>query len=355
MPAIVRRFAGILALNCTIVLTLVVIVWVLSDAPLSAILHSNLTIAFLYANCIGTLAALCLPALAPYVSGWPAPWNWLVILAALLVLNAMGCALAGAVIYGLGLFPKHQFWFYFARGTRLATLITVAFGMSCFVYETYRHRLTAATEALKVRELERERAVKLATEARLASLESRIHPHFLFNTINSVLALIREDPVKAERMLERLAAVLRFSLDSIDHGLVPLGQELKIVADYLEIEHARFGDRLRYTIEVPAEALECDLPPMAIQTLVENSVKHAIATRREGGEIRISSSVEAGQVTIVVRDPGSSLSVPEIKPGRGLENLQSRLAVLFGDAAALALNGSEVRVRVPVRSAMGRA
>src|SRR5205823_3935058 len=124
---------------------------------------------------------------------------------------------------------------------------------------------------------ERERALKLATEARLSSLESRIHPHFLFNTLNSISSLIQEDPVRAERLIERMAALLRFSLDSTNAGLVPLYQEMKIVRDYLEIERARFGDRLGFEVNIPAEFDRFEVPPLAIQTLVENSVKYAVS------------------------------------------------------------------------------
>src|SRR5437764_15089871 len=102
---------------------------------------------------------------------------------------------------------------------------------------------------MRTRQLEEASARKLATEARLSSLESRIHPHFLFNTLNSISSLIREDPVRAERTVERLAALLRYSLDVNARGLAPLRHELKIVRDYLEIEHTRFGERLRYSVE----------------------------------------------------------------------------------------------------------
>ena len=124
----------------------------------------------------------------------------------------------------------------------------------------------------------------------LASLESRIHPHFLFNTLNSISSLIPEDPARAERLVEQMAALLRFSLDANQSGLVPLASELKIVGDYLEIERARFGDRLRYQIDVPADLNESQIPPLSLQTLVENSVKYAIAPDRAGGEIRITGA-----------------------------------------------------------------
>ena len=118
-------------------------------------------------------------------------------------------------------------------------------GSAITIYETLSHRLQAATLELRTRELAEERHRKLASEARLSSLESRIHPHFLFNTLNSISALIREDPAQAERTVERLAALLRYSLDSNARRLVSLRQEMRVVQDYLEIQKTRFGDRLQ--------------------------------------------------------------------------------------------------------------
>ncbi len=187
------------------------------------------------------------------------------------------------------------------------------------------------------KELERERALKLATEAQLASLESRIHPHFLFNTLNSISSLIPDDPARAERLVEQMAALLRFSLDANQSGLVPLSAELKIVADYLEIERARFGDRLRYQIDVPADLNDSRIPPLSLQTLVENSVKYAIAPDRTGGEIRITAARSGGAFRVEVSDPGPAFQLESAPPGHGLDNLKDRLLAVFGGQAALVL------------------
>ncbi len=201
-----------------------------------------------------------------------------------------------------------------------------------------------------------ERAVlakKLATEARLSSLESRIHPHFLFNTINSVSSLIQEDPKGAERLLERMSALLRFSLDSSQNGAVPLGTELKIVTDYLEIEKVRFGNRLRYAIDFPEAMAPVEIPPLSVQTLVENSVKYAVAPRREGGTVRVSGTVDGERLRLCVWDDGPGFTVDAMSPGHGLDNLQARLLTLYGTDAALdvrrAPDGMAVTVSLPMQ------
>jgi two-component system, LytTR family, sensor histidine kinase AlgZ len=190
-------------------------------------------------------------------------------------------------------------------------------------------KLRSATLDLRTRQLEEERARKLAAEARLATLESRIHPHFLFNSLNSIAALIREDPAGAERMTERLAGLLRYSLDTNSSALVPLEQELRLVRDYLDIERTRFGERLRFSVDAPAQIADLKVPPLALQTLVENSIKYAIATRREGGEIRVAARREGDLAVLEVSDDGPGFEAGALKPEHGLDNLRERVAGLF--------------------------
>ena len=140
--------------------------------------------------------------------------------------------------------------------------------------EIGRSRLVAATLALRTKERDEAEARRVATEAQLASLESRVNPHFLFNTLNSIAALVRDDPAAAERMTGQLAALMRSSLYQ-QTPLVTLDEELRIVRAYLEIEQVRFGDRLHYRFEVTEDATAALVPRLAVQTLVENSVKYA--------------------------------------------------------------------------------
>jgi LytS/YehU family sensor histidine kinase len=201
---------------------------------------------------------------------------------------------------------------------------------------------------LRTRQVEQERAQKLLAEAQLSALESRIHPHFLFNTLNSIAALIPRDPKRAEDMIGKLASLLRFSLNAGQTGLVPLGQELQTVRDYLEIEKARFDTRLSYTIAVPAEAENIGVPPLSVESLVENSIKHVIARRREGGEVRVSASMQWDRLEIEVSDSGPGFAMDLVPAGHGLDNLSGRLTLLFGGEARLETvrNGKYATVRV---------
>jgi two-component system sensor histidine kinase AlgZ len=266
----------------------------------------------------------------------------------LLCTSFFGCLVGAGILYLIGLVPKGDYWIEFRGSVGLCVVLTLTFGLSMHFYEETRLRLEAATVELHRHAMEEERAHKLLAEARLSSLESRIHPHFLFNTLNSIASLIPKDPKQAEDLVGKLASLLRFSLNANQTGLVPLSQELKLVRDYLEIEKTRFGARLRYEIQVPAALDNQGVPPLSLQSLVENSVKHVISPRPEGGRILVTASQEEARVSLEVRDDGPGFDLASIPAGHGLENLSDRLALLFGPQATLqaARDGTQAVVRV---------
>jgi LytS/YehU family sensor histidine kinase len=213
--------------------------------------------------------------------------------------------------------------------------------------------LTALRARVATSETAERHALSLAADARFASLESRIRPHFLFNALNSAIALIPEDPRRAEDVLERLAALLRFSLDAQIAGLVPLREELRIVVDYLEIEHARFGERLAYEIDVPEDLQDTQVPTFSVQTLVENSVKYAVAPRACGARIVVRGRRAEGTLRLEVSDDGPGFAASAWIPGHGLEGLRTRLDAIYGDSARLVApaevaSGATVQIEVPV-------
>jgi len=262
-------------------------------------------------------------------------------------------AVAGSLAGGLGLevagiIPHSEYWLEFRGTLPFAIVISLMIGLSTTTYETLRYKLQAATLELRTRQVEQERAYKLLAEAQLSSLESRIHPHFLFNTLNSIASLIPSAPQRAEDTVGKLASLLRFSLNANPSGLVPLGQELKIVRDYLEIEKTRFGARLRYEIVVPEMLADVKVPPLALQSLVENAVKHVVAERPQGAAIQITGSRTSDRIQLEVIDDGPGFSLDAITPEHGLGNLIARLQILFGDAGQLEVTrvGDKTAVRI---------
>lgn len=298
---------------------------------------------WIYSICIGGIAFLVIPRVWMATCRSPQLIRWSVRVIAMFAGCVSGSLVAGLAFVALRWQPMTDYWPQFEGSLKLAAFLTIASGLGIGIYTTLRERLDETTLQLRTKELERERALKLATEAQLASLESRIHPHFLFNTLNSISSLIPEDPARAERLVEQMAGLLRFSLDANQSGLVPVASELKIVADYLEIERARFGDRLRYKINMPADLNESRIPPLSLQTLVQNSVKYAIAPDRAGGEIRITGARSNGCFRVEVSDPGPPFHLDSAPAGHGLDNLKGRLSTLFGDRAGLFLQRSDGR------------
>ena len=331
----VRWVLRMIASNSCIAITVPLFRWAFSPQVTLDWLAKQYLVSVIYANCIGLLLGSLAPLVWKRSERWSSSARWASRAALLLGATWVGCVLGAAI--SVSIFSGWEFWPELSTAFKIALPISfVALGFS-MLYETSKARLEAAAVQLKVKELERQRALTLATQAKLSSLESRIHPHFLFNALNSVASLIHDDPNHAERLLNQLAALLRFSLDSVKASLVPLDQELKIVRDYLEIEKARFAGRLRYELDVPATLIATLVPPLAIQTLIENSIKYAVAPKREGGSIWVRASRDAEQMIVSVIDDGPGFGNQDLTAGHGLDNLQERLLALFGDRAKLTI------------------
>jgi len=190
----------------------------------------------------------------------------------------------------------------------------------------------------KRRRQENETRLQLALrEAELRALEAQVNPHFLFNCLNSIRALVVENPALAQDMITRLANTLRHSLHRDLGHTVPLESELEAVSDYLALESVRFEDRLRVRLSIDTEARALAIPPMLLQTLVENALKHGIAPSPSGGELLIRAAAERGTLMVEVENTGR-LGQPQ--PGvtqLGLSNVRERLRLLYGDRATLQL------------------
>jgi two-component system sensor histidine kinase AlgZ len=304
----------------------------------------------LYAFCISAPCWLTVPVVFQKMGDRPLASKAAACGLLFAVFSFNGCLFANAILLLFGVLPLAAFWPTFLNSLRICVFITFTFGVLSVVVTMLMTRLNSTQEELRLRQIAEERQSKIAAEARFASLESRVHPHFLFNTLNSISALVRENPAEAERMIERLAALLRYSLDSDVAGLVPLREELRIVAEYLAIEQVRFGSRLRFRVDADPEAGACHVPALSVQTLVENSVKYAVGARREGAEIVVTAYVENGALRIVVTDDGPGFpSVFHPKPGHGLDLLKRRLEALFGHAASLKIGAPGGLTSVAIR------
>ena len=287
----------------------------------------SVAIALVHANLIGLPAWFAIDRLMDRLRARSAALRWAAVGATIVVLTALGCLAAGLLFTAIGWFDPQRFWGHVVFSARIALVV----GLICTVSGTFWDRLRARADAARLAEA---RALTRAAEARMNALEARVHPHFLFNALNSVLSLIPEDPARAEALLEQVSALLRFALDAGQRGRIPLGDELRIVRGYLELEAARLGDRLRAEVAIEEPGLESwPVPPFAVQTLVENSVRHSIAPRRAGGAVRLAIRRCAGddELQVTVWDDGPGFARADVPAGRGLENLEGRLRALYGE------------------------
>lgn len=281
-------------------------------------------------------------------AGWlQLPWTTLVgrVLGAVLLMAVVHTAFS--VLSSLAFLGPSSTGAKIATTTQLfGIVLTNLFNMS-IVFGVWTGLYFAVQNIRRQRRVEMER-LRLETslkEAELRALKSQINPHFLFNSLNSLRALIDEDAPRARESVTRLANMLRYSLQSGQLETVPFEEELRIVEDYLALEQIRHENRLRVRWEIADEVRARSLPPMLLQTLVENAVKYGISQRRGGGELVVAARLEAGSLLIRVSNPGdltnpaaaSAAAKAGSSTGVGLRNASERLKLLFGEKARLAL------------------
>ncbi|MGD0989021.1 MAG: histidine kinase [Candidatus Sulfotelmatobacter sp.] len=205
---------------------------------------------------------------------------------------------------------------------------------------------------------------RLLLHARMEALQNQINPHFLFNTLNSISSLVRFDPETAREVISKLATILRRMLNSTD-SFVPLREEVEFIDNYLDIEVVRFGDKLRVVKDLAPESLEVMVPAMLLQPLVENSIKHGLASKVEGGSIHLRSRLSNSKLIIEIEDDGIGMAPTQLleaaharRSGIGMANVSERLEVLYGDTARMTIDSREgkgtlVRIRLPLLQTTG--
>lgn len=224
----------------------------------------------------------------------------------------------------------------------------------------YATTVFAITIPLKIwnntrNETKLEEQQRLLLQARMDALSRQINPHFLFNTLNSVASLIRTNPQQARAVVYKLSAILRRLLRKHE-SFNPLSEELDLINDYLSIEMVRFGDKLRFEKDVDPATLDHLVPSMLLQPLIENSVKHGLSNKVDGGMVRFRSSLREGRLYLLVEDDG--VGIPEIKlatlreQGIGVSNVNERLKVLFGSDYRMWIDskpghGTRIEIEIP--------
>jgi len=233
----------------------------------------------------------------------------------------------------------------------LATFNTITYGMIAVVTTVLDYQDAFRERSLRAARLEAQLAL-----AQFQALRAQLHPHFLFNALNAISALIHKDATRADRMLARLSELLRLAIDTAATPEVRLIDEIEFVKRYLEIERMRFGDRLDVSVDLSVETYDAMVPNMLLQPLVENAVRHGVAPHPGPGRVEITAARDGQRLGIVVRDTGAGISAKtpnEQRSGVGLRTTRERLEKLYGTAQELALvnvpGGFETRVMLPFR------
>jgi len=346
-----QRMGWVFGLNATIGLGIAISIWWLQSRGNLHSLPTHLADSAIHSIIYGTMFGLAMPYLAERLGSLQFPWNWFSLITSLAVVAVVATAIVQLLLASSGLITTQRFWPEFAYKSGSVFLIALIIALSVWGYEKFRDQINATNLQLRTQQLEKERALKLLTEARLSALESRLQPHFLFNTLNNISALIPQNPLLAEEMIQRLAALLRVSLDRHTGGFVALGDEIRLVKDYAEIEKIRLGERLSLSIDVLPELESLTIPPMTLQLLVENSIKYAVSPRIEGGKIRVSAHRENGRLTLSVCDDGPGFAIEQIASGHSIDNLKARLRNMLGDEAQVSVScegrGATVTISLP--------
>jgi two-component sensor histidine kinase len=233
-------------------------------------------------------------------------------------------------------------------------LTTLPFGASVYLAMVgIEHAIRYFAEA-RERDTQVARLSEQLASAKLSALQAQMNPHFLFNSLNTVAVLVRDDETKrAAAVIEHLSDVLRRTLSRTRASEVSLEEELDLVRDYLAVEQARFSDRLRAEIDVEPSLLSAAIPGFALQHLVENAIRHGVSRRTEAGLVRIVATRAGDTLELLVSDDGGGVHGDVDSPGHGLANTRERLRTLYGDRAVLEVStagtspGTNVRLRIP--------
>lgn len=298
-----------------------------------------------FSQCIGlSIMVLCLGVLRLPLGGWARG----VAIAAAIMAGALGGHTLARLLTGLGSSGdgSHELQ---------SLLVGLVFGGIAAGFFWLRERNAKLETEVRERELARMEAEKQSLAAQLRLLQAQIEPHFLFNSLANVAALIEADPKLAGTLLDALIRYLRSSLQRTRADGGSLGDEVALLTAYLDVLKIRMGDRLGYAFEIPSALLQTDFPPMLLQPLVENAIRHGLEPKLAGGRVQVTATAENGLLRIRVADDGIGL-VQAPGEGVGLSNIRARLAALYGPQAHLQVSsgvgaGVTATIEMPLAAA----
>jgi len=289
---------------------------------------------FIISQCIGLSSCCCVLLVYNFIHKAKPVYQAVLVGGALVVGTTIGSYL-GLAISGLSSsdpFDKHGFLQLLFLG--------VIFGSIIVYFFSSREQIAESQTRIQEEKIKRLTSEKKAAEANLKLLQAQVEPHFLFNTLSNILSLLDTNPERGKSMLVDFIQYLRASLSKIRKEQATLGQEMEMIQAYLSIFKVRMGDRLKYEIDLPKQMEAITFPPMLIQPLVENAIKHGLESRVDGGEIRIKGMEKDGVLRLEVADTGNGF-LQERDSGVGLSNIRERLNSMYGNSGRLILEENQ--------------
>ena len=300
---------------------------------------------FIISQCIGLSICTCVLIAHRFFDNAGPILKAILVAAALIVGTILG-SFVGSFVSGLSssdLFARHSLLQLLFLGVMFGSIITYFFSS--------REQIAESQAQAQEEKIKRLTSEKKAVEANLKLLQAQIEPHFLFNTLSNVLSLLDTDSEKGKSMLVDFIQYLRASLSKIREQRATLGHEIEMIQAYLNIFKVRMGDRLQYKIDLPENLKTTTFPPMLIQPLVENAIKHGLEPKIDGGKIFIKGEAKDGRLRLEVIDTGDGFK-GEKNSGMGLSNVRERLQSLYGNSGRLILeenqpSGMKAVIEVP--------
>ncbi len=302
---------------------------------------------FVFSQCIG-LSICTFIMVGHLLLKDPTGLQHFLLILTTMTLGALFGSLLGILLAGMpftGIFQGKPVPFFQLLG------LGILFGSIITYFFFSQERIAQAREQMQEERIRRLDVEKTALETQLRLLQAQIEPHFLFNTLSTVLSLVETDPIKAGHMLTDLIQFLRVSLSKTRAKSATIGQEMEMVRAYLDICRIRMGHRLRYRIQSNEDLKEKPIPPMLVQPLVENALKHGLEPNVEGGLVTVTVERDQHHIRITVADTGRGLNVSG-NGGVGLTNIRDRLRSLYGKSGKLILeenrpNGLKATIEIP--------
>ena len=295
----------------------------------------GIVVNFIFSQCIGISICICI-LFAHHFLKTSRPGIQLAIIMTAMTVGAVGGTIVGSVASGIGLANFFKEYGFFIQ----AVVIGILFGSMITHFFFSRARISASQALLQEERIKRLTSEKRGVETNLRLLQAQIEPHFLFNTLSNVLSLLDTDLKKGKNMLMDLIHYLRTSLKKTRVDITTVGQEIEMIRAYLNIFRVRMEDRLRYRINIPDSIRELPFPPMLVQPLVENAIKHGLEPSIKGGEVSIHAEIKEDILRLEIADTGLGFH-EGTNPSIGLSNVRDRLQSLYGEKGRLILEENQ--------------